>query len=306
VPSSPIVQTLRAPALAFNPDGPAQLAVTTDVLVEGVHFYRDVAPRRLGHKCAAVNLSDLAAMGAAPQQIIVVVTCPQNNLKWRSDFERGAKDLCAREKANVHVTFNEGAHTRISVVAVGRVDAQVALTRDGGRVGHLIAVTGTLGDAGGALELLGSNGVSRGDADHRALISRLECPTPRVSAGMALSGSASGALDVSDGLSGDLGHLLHEQAPGIRINIESLPLSEALKRVFPIQVAQSLAFSAGDDYELCITIPSARFDAAQRTLASLGVPLTRIGQIVDTAGIIVVDANGTAVDRDAGYQHNFD
>lgn len=287
------------------PGGGGRMVVTADALVESVHFHADVDPGRLGHKSAAVNLSDLAAMGASARQLTMLLTQPGPADTWSEAVCAGARRLCEAHGATLHTHLGVAAERRISVQAIGSLlGGAPALTRNGARVGDLLAVTGTLGDAGAALQLLASGALRDDLAAHRRLRRRLECPTPRLAAGHALRGLASAALDLSDGLASDVHHLLGRGAPGAVIDVGDLPLSDALQASVPREQAELLALGAGDDYELCVTLSPAQWPAAAARLAALALDLRVIGRITDTAGLRLHRA-GQDLAAPSGYRHRF-
>lgn len=275
-----------------------QLVVTTDTLVEGIHFLPGCDPGSVGHKALAVNLSDLAAMAARPAWVTLALTLPAADESWLTAFSTGFSSL-----AQCHdVALVGGDTTRgplsVTVQALGLVPSGGALRRNGARPGDLIAVTGTLGDAGLALRRR-SEGVEAGEPGHR-----LDRPQPRVAAGLALRGLASAAIDVSDGLLADLGHICSASAVAAVIELESLPLSPAVREAVKGGDDWTLPLSSGDDYELCVTLPPENWDQAQARVAQTGIGLVQIGRIGEGSGIRCRAGDGrvTAVTAN-GYQH---
>ena len=254
------------------------LAVSTDTLVSGVHFFADVDPVALGHKALAVNLSDLAAMGAEPCWASLALTLPEIDEVWLAGFARGFLAL-----AEAHgVDLIGGDMTRgplaITVSIKGTVPGSQALRRSGAAVGDGIYVCGELGSAALALAHR-LQGVAVAPEDYPHLQRALEYPQPRVALGMALRGIASSCLDLSDGLASDLGHLLRASGVGAGIDLAALPLSAAVAAQ-PQALGWQLALAGGDDYELCFTVPKSRQGVLAELSADLALPLTRIGQIV--------------------------
>lgn len=259
------------------------LAVSMDLLVGGTHFLFDAEPEALGHKALAVNLSDLAAMGAEPAWATLGLVLPQVDDAWLAAFRRGFFTL-----AETHgVALVGGDTTRgpltIAVQVHGFVPAALALRRDGARPGDRVFVTGTPGDAALALAAL-ENRIQLSEADLAALRGRLERPLPRLRQGLALRGLATAAIDVSDGLAQDLGHILERSGVGARLRVDALPLSPALAALEREQ-ALALALGGGDDYELCFTTPPERVAALRERAASWDCPCTEIGEIVATPGL---------------------
>jgi len=254
------------------------LAVSTDTLVSGVHFFPDMDPVDLGYKALAVNLSDLAAMGAEPRWVSLALTLPAVNEAWVAGFAEGFLELA--EYYNVALVGGDMTRGPLSItVSVkGSVPAGRALMRSGARVGDGIYVTGTLGDAALALShLLGKRTLNENQL--AAVLPRLDHPHPRILAGQGLRGLASSALDLSDGLASDLGHILKASGVRAQIDLDLLPLSPVLQDAVPARDAWQLALAGGDDYELCFTVPQEHHGALDTALANCGVRFTRIGRI---------------------------
>jgi thiamine-monophosphate kinase len=288
-------------ALLVVPPG-QELAVAIDTLVEGVHFPPGTAPADIGWKALAVNLSDLAAMGAAPAWALLALTLPQ------ADAERvdGLAEGFARLAQEHGVALVGGDTTRgpfsLSVAVHGFVPPGQALTRAGACVGDAVFVTGTLGDAAGGLRLVqGERPFDPTEEAHRTLRARLDRPVPRVRAGLALRGLAHACIDVSDGLLADLGHVCAASGVGVEIDADALPLSPALRNTFGEGLARELASSGGDDYELCFTVAPARTAAMRAALAEAGCRATRIGRVVEGSGVSVAGI-GSAPHRH-GWDH---
>lgn len=287
----------------LQPSAGMQLAVSTDTLVADVHFFADVDPQQLGWKCLAVNLSDLAAMGATPRWTTLALTLPEVDDDWLAAFATGLY-RCADQFG---VSLVGGDTTRgalsITLTVLGEVPPHQALRRDGARPGDEIWVSGTLGDAALALLVLqGRANLTR--ADLATLAARLHTPTPRVELGLALRGLASSAIDVSDGLLADLGHILTRSGVGASVEYTHLPLGEIVHDYTAHPEFDACVLSGGDDYELCFTAPVAHRQALSEIAARLGVRLTAIGSIRAEPGLIVRDAQGQALDmRHTGYDH---
>jgi len=287
-----------------------ELAVSADMLVAGIHFFPGTDPRRLGHKTLAVNLSDIAAMGAAPSGALLSIALPDADEAWVKVFSEGFFAL-----ADAHgVELVGGDTTRaapggalvLNVTIFGEVPAGQAIRRDTAQAGDDVWVSGTLGDA--ALGLAALKGEVMLAAPERAFcVARLEMPSPRVGLGLALRGVAHGMLDVSDGLAGDLAHIARASKMSARLDVDALPLSAAL-RGQPRELALRCALAGGDDYELCFTAPvsaRARVEAAGR---SAGVAVTRIGSVLAGADaappVGYTDAAGRPLDlKLSGYDH---
>lgn len=274
----------------------SQWAVTTDMLVEGVHFLPDVDPEALGHKALAVNLSDLAACGATPRCFFLALALPAVDEPWLAAFSRGIFALADRfgcALAGGDTTRSVHGVT-ISITALGDVPRGSALLRSGALAGDEIWVSGTLGD--GALGLACRRGAVEAAADAALqAITRLERPEPRVVLGERLRGIASSAIDVSDGLAGDLGHILETSGVAAAVRWGAVPRSAALQRLSPEQQWQ-FVFGGGDDYELLFTAPPAAVGAVESAARASGVSVARIGSIHAGSGLRVVDERGSAVD----------
>ena len=290
-------------AALLAPPAGQELAVAIDTLVEGVHFPHGTPPRDIGWKALAVNLSDLAAMGATPAWALLALTLPRANAACVDGLADGFAQL-AQEHA---VALVGGDTTRgpfcLSIVVHGFVPPGQALTRAGARAGDAVFVTGTLGGAAGGLRLVqGRLPFDPADEAHRALRARLDRPTPRVRAGLALRGHASACIDVSDGLLADLGHLCAASGVGAQIDPNALPVPSALRGVFGSAAARELALSGGDDYELCFTVPPAGVGAMQAALAAVDGKATRIGTIVEGQGVRALGNEPLATAR-GGWDH---
>ncbi len=280
-----------------------QLAVSTDLLIEGRHFLSTVDPARLGHKCLAVNLSDLAACGARPLAFTLALSLPQADATWLTPFSRGLLALAdAHDCELVGGDTTRGALS-ICITVFGEVPAGQALLRGGARAGDDLWVSGTLGDARLALEVFRGT-LSVDAAVFEAARRRLEQPEPRVALGQALRGIASAAIDVSDGLLGDLGHVLQRSEVGATVESEAV---RALLAAGPsVDVARQLDFtlSGGDDYELCFSAPATARGAVQAAGATTATPVTRIGRIDAQPGLRVLDARGQPLPMPhAGFDH---
>ena len=273
-----------------------QLVVAADTLLEGVHFPADCAAADIGYRSLAVNLSDLAAMAATPRWFTLCLTLPAADPGWLQDFSRGLAEAAALGG----IALVGGDTTRgplsISIQVMGSVMPGQALLRSGAGVGDLVAVTGTLGDAAGALSVLGE--VDEHSAQLQAQYYR---PRPRLAASRALRGIATSCIDVSDGLLADLGHICRASGVAAQLQAAQLPLSDALTALFPDK-AQGFALAGGDDYELCFTLPVARQAQLDRALA--GLHYTIIGEIRAGSGVSCVDDDGRPLpSSQGGYEH---
>jgi len=271
-----------------------QLVVTTDTLVEGVHFPKATEPFDIGYKLMAVNLSDLAAMGAEPRWASLALTLPNANEDWLEQFSAGLFELANQYSVQLIGGDTTRGPLTLSLTLHGVVASGTCLQRNGAQVGDAIVVSGQLGDAGLALQHVLTNKKTTA-----TLLTRLNRPSPRVELGQCLVSQASAAVDISDGLIADLGHILNQSQLGADLYLDKLPLSDEVRAVVD-GVDWSLPLTAGDDYELCFTI-------AESTLARLvtdGIELTRIGTVTEDAGIRCLLANGEQVMMsEQGYEH---
>jgi len=280
------------------------VATSTDLLVEGRHFYPDVDPEALGHKALAVNLSDLAAMGARPIGCLLGLALPRRDDAWLDAFARGFHALAARWGCPLvgGDTTRSMAGLTISVTVFGAVAPQRALRRDAARAGDEVWVSGELGAADLAYRLL--DGQLPADPARLAATRRaLEWPEPRVALGQALAGAAHAGLDISDGLLQDLRHILHASGVGAELRYADLPAAAALAGLPEAAVRQAL-LGGGDAYELCFTAAPAARPHIMQAAQSVGIPVTCIGRIVSRPGLLVLDAAGLPIDDlPAGFDH---
>ncbi|CAN7629102.1 thiamine-phosphate kinase [Acidovorax sp. Leaf78] len=287
-----------------------QLAISSDMLVEGRHFFADVDPEALGHKALAVNLSDLAACGARPLAFTLALSLPRVDEPWLAGFSRGMWKL-----ADAHGCELVGGDTtqgplNICITVFGEVPPRQALLRSGARPGDDLYVSGTLGDARLALEALLGHITLPADVLARAR-QRLERPTPRVALGLQLRGVASSAMDLSDGLVGDVSHILKASGVGAVIDVDvttnliaaSAYLSSG-RGHFDAELMRRCVLSGGDDYELAFTAPPAQRGAVAAAAAASGTAVTRIGSVVAEPGLRLVDGQGQPVEnRYASFDH---
>ena len=282
----------------LQPPAGEVLAVSTDTLVSGRHFREGTAPYDIGWKSLAVNLSDLAAMGAQAHWFTLALTLPQADAAWLSGFSRGLADLASASGVSLVGGDTTRGALSITITVIGSVPAGLALRRSGARVDDAICVTGTLGDAALALRLLDDSTASP------LLRERLDRPLPRLAAGLALRELAHAAIDLSDGLAGDLGHVLAASGVAAEIHTARLPASPAFRqRVSPAQ-GLPLQLQGGDDYELCVCLAPERLDEAVARLAMHDVPLTVVGRVMSGTGLRFIDANGATIALEPqGYQH---
>jgi thiamine-monophosphate kinase len=282
-----------------------QLAVSTDMLVEGRHFVSTVDPRALGHKALAVNLSDLAACGAQPLAFLLSLALPQVDEPWLAGFAEGLFALADAHDCELVGGDTTRGPLTINITVFGEVPAGQALLRSGAQAGDDVWVSGTLGDARLALEAFRGT-VSLPQPVFAAARERMDRPQPRLALGMALRGIASAAIDVSDGLLGDLAHVLDASRVGATIELAAAAnlLASAKAPNWPDERVQDLVFAGGDDYELAFTAPPRHRAAVEAAAALSATRVTRIGRIEAAPGLRLVDAQGQAVQRRfAGFDH---
>ncbi len=287
-------------ALLHPPAGTA-LAVSMDTLVEGRHFAAGTDPRSLGHKALAVNLSDLAAMGAEPAWATLALTLPGPDDTWLRGFVAGFGALAARYRMQLVGGDTTRGPLSITVHVTGFVQPGAALTRGGGAPGDRLFVSGVLGDAGLALVRAGRADPSGREA--AALRERLDRPTPRVALGRLLCGRASAAIDVSDGLAADLGHICAAGGTGARIELARIPVSAAVRAECERGNWQTV-LAGGDDYELLFSVPPAQVDGLLAACREAGEAVQEIGCLVDQGGIVLVYPDGrVSKDIPDGFDH---
>ncbi|HEY8358917.1 MAG TPA: thiamine-phosphate kinase [Ramlibacter sp.] len=283
-----------------------QLAVTSDMLVEGRHFLSTVDPRRLGHKALAVNLSDLAATGARPLAFTLSLALPSADAEWLAGFSAGLLALADEHGCELVGGDTTRGPLCINITAFGEVATGTALLRSGARAGDDLWVSGTLGDARLALEAFRGN-ISLPQQVFDAARERMEQPRPRVALGQALVGIATSAIDISDGLLGDLGHILARSGVGAIVQAACAPqLLAAAGAGLQLDAAtvRELVLAGGDDYELAFTAPASMRAAVEAAGAGAGTRVTRVGTITAESGLRVLDEGGDAVSQHfAGFDH---
>ena len=297
--------------------GAAHVAVAVDTLVGSVHFPDDTPADDVGYKALAVNLSDLAAMGADATEAVAIVSLPAYlGATWLTSFRAGFESLARAHGIAVAAVDTVAGALSVSVEVHGRCPPGEALTRAGARPGDRIFVSGTLGDAGGGLDVALGRRPARPAASAGHLLARLRRPVPRLALGRALHGIANAAIDISDGLCQDLGHVLEASGVGARIDASLVPLSPALLAVAEDEAAREFALSAGDDYELLFTVAPDRMDrldalgkrlggASGKRLDILGTgdAITGIGTVEAQPGLRLDGCPGMASAVPAGYRH---
>lgn len=290
-------------AALLRPTPGMELAVSTDMLVAGRHFLPDTDPYRLGHKALAVNLSDLAAMGATPRWATLSLALPAADEGWLSNFSQGFLDLADRFGVDLVGGDTTRGPLSLCVTILGEVASGRALRRDGARPGDDVWVSGRLGGAAlGLRHLLGQTALPEdgvGDC-----LARLHTPEPRVALGAGLLGVASAAIDLSDGFVADLGHILERSGMGAEVLFGQLPAHPAVMSRLHEDWAQQCLLGGGDDYELCFTAPAGKARDVLAAGAAAGVEVTRVGRITQASGLRILGPDGRPMDLEVrGYDH---
>jgi len=279
------------------------LAASTDMLVEGVHFYADVDPQALGHKALAVNLSDLAAMGAVPRWAMLSLALPDVDAKWLEGFSRGFFALADKHGVDLIGGDTTRGPRNICVQIMGEVGQGKALRRDGAKIGDDIWVSGQLGDAAAAVAH------RRGELKLEPAVldrcrARLDWPTPRIALGLELVSLAHSAIDISDGLMGDLAHICERSGVGAQVEFSAVPCSADLRPLRDQQRVARAILAGGDDYELCFTAAPGLASGIEALSVTLDIALTRVGRIVNGKEVAVRDAAGRLLPvKDKGFDH---
>lgn len=292
------------------PEPGQQLAISSDMLVQDRHFFADVDPCTLGHKALAVNLSDLAAMGAAPLGFTLALALPHADEAWLAAFSRGLLALAQQHRCPLVGGDTTRGPLNLCITVFGQVPVGQALRRSGAQPGDDIYLSGTVGDARLALEALLGHITLPADVLQRTR-QRLECPAPRLALGQALRGIATAAADVSDGLLGDLGHILTASGVGAELYpatlLQSAAVSDAVRQQ-PLELAWTCALAGGDDYELVFTAPPTVRAAVQVATERAHTAATRIGRVAAGRGVLLLGADGHALPPDQmpilrGFDH---
>ena len=287
----------------LSPTPGMQLATSSDMLVEGRHFLSTVSPERLGHKALAVNLSDLAACGAGPIAFTLALALPRVDESFLEGFSRGMFALADEHGCELIGGDTTQGPLNICITAFGEVPPGAALLRSGAQPGDDLYVSGTVGDARLALEVIRGSVALDGRAFEQVRAA-MEQPRPRVALGLALRGVATSAIDVSDGLLGDLSHILGRSGVGASVEVDAVPRSAVLREQTGT-LQRTCALAGGDDYELVFTAPTDRAAQVAAAARQAGVAVTRIGRIEATAGLRLVDPQGRAVANTFGSFDHF-
>ncbi len=283
----------------WTPHPGHQLVFSADMLVEGRHFLSTVSPRSLGHKALAVNLSDLAACGATPRAFLLSLSLPRSDEEWLSGFSQGLLTLADSHACELIGGDTTQGPLNIAITVMGETPHGQAILRSTAQTGDDIYVSGHLGDARLALEVFRGN-LSVPQAVFDLARARMETPTPRMALGTSLRGIASAMADVSDGLLGDLGHILKASGVGAQLNLSVLSQLMLTRQAWdcPCEWLLRCVLSGGDDYELVFTAPPASQQSVEAAALSSGTPITRIGRITPGRGLVVMDDNGDVVHHD--------
>jgi thiamine-monophosphate kinase len=287
-----------------TPPAGKQLAVTTDTLVNGIHFPPETSPADIACKAIAVNLSDLAAMGARPAWLTLALTLPEVDESWVRAFADSFHAMADKYKVQLIGGDTTQGPLSITLQAIGIIDPQRVMRRDGARPGDAIYVSGTLGDAAAGLKILQQGQLI--DENQAWLVNRLNRPQARVELGCRVAAFCRCAIDISDGLAADLGHILEASNCGATVNIDSIPLSHQLVEYSNNrnEVDWNRVLSGGDDYELCLVVSSENESRLMQLAGELSLPLTRIGRI-EAQGVLnfIDEAGAKFLFNDTGYEH---
>jgi len=278
-------------ALFSVPEG-FELAITVDTMVEGVHFFADVDPKHLGHKLLAVNLSDLASMGAEPVAVTLALTMPKVDALWLDGFAQGLFALADKYAVDLIGGDTTSGPLTLTIQAMGLVPRRQALRRSTAKVGDLIYVTGRMGDAGLGLK------IKQGYVSSNSLqaLNRFNTPEPRVTEGLVIRSVANACVDISDGLAADLGHVLEKSSVGARLDYQKIPVSDAVIGYIKDTRDWRMPLIAGDDYELCFTV-------APENVEKLSIDCTCIGIIEQAQGLRLVREGLVSDFVVGGFEH---
>ena len=294
----------------LKPAAGEEIAITSDMLVEGRHFFMDANPGLLGRKALAVNLSDLAAMGAKPIGFTLSIALPNVDIAWLEAFSKGLFAVANQYSCPLIGGDTTAGPLTISITAFGSIPSGKAIRRSGAKVGHDIWASGTIGDARLALAAL-RHEITLPESDLKQIEHRMHNPTPRVELGMKIRELASAALDISDGLLGDLHHILKQSQVSAKVFLDQIPKSETLQKQSE-DIQNQFAASGGDDYEICFTAPTEKRDVIDEISTALNLPLTRIGSITEKVGaaekLSLFNKNGGLLDetKSAALLKSFD
>ena len=299
-------------AAIIAPEPNTELAISVDTMVAGVHFFDDVSPEHLAHKILAVNLSDMAAMGAEPKWATLALTLPAVDQQWLASFSKGLKNMAERFGVQLVGGDTTQGQLSLSLTIIGLLPKSKSLTRSGAKPHDNVYVTNTLGDAALGLLLLNKS-LGLSDESASQLISALEKPEPRVDFGRAILDVASSCLDISDGLVGDLGHICQQSGVSIELDLEKIPRSSAYNEYLDVNGLKHnslsglrYALSGGDDYELAFTAPANKEADLYRIAKHCGLSISNIGRVIERTEVAVqVLKNGIVCDLDSlnSFEH---
>jgi len=276
-----------------------EIVITSDMLVEGRHFFMNADPELLGRKALAVNLSDLAAMGAKPIGFTLAIALPTVDIVWLEAFSKGLFAVANQYSCPLIGGDTTAGPLTISITAFGSIPSGKAIRRSGAKVGNDIWTSGTIGDARLALAAL-RHEITLPESDLKQIEHRMHNPTPRVELGMKIRELASAALDISDGLLGDLHHILKQSQVSAEVFLDQIPKSETLQKQSE-DIQNQFAANGGDDYEICFTAPIEKRDVIDEISRVLNLPLTRIGSITEKVGAVeklyLLNKNGGLLDE---------
>lgn len=297
-----VVKGIGDDCALLNPSDKKLIAVTTDTLVAGVHFPVDTPAKAIGHKSIAVNLSDLAAMGAEPSWISIAITMPEVDESWLADFSKGMFELA--EYYNVQLIGGDTTQgpLSITITAQGLVPEEKALCRDGAQNGDYVFVTGDFGDAGLALAAIQGK-VRLNEVDFVRAKDKLDYPKPQVLVGQLIRDYATSAIDVSDGLLADLQHICLQSSLGVNIDVDLIPMSDLLKDNLSATDAINLALTAGDDYQLIFTVSATNKVGIEMAMEHANVNFTCIGQMNTSGDVILTRGKDIFEVTKVGFEH---
>jgi len=278
-----------------------ELCLSTDTLIEGVHFPFQAKPALIASRLTAANLSDLAAMGAEPFGFTLAISSPEFTESWLEEFSDQLKDDVEKYQNPLLGGNLSRGPLSLTMNIMGIVPTGTAILRSNARVGDDIYVSGYLGDAAGGLALMEQ--IRDQAVKNSSLLERYSSPVPRIDLGQALRKIATAAIDISDGFAADLGHLCEASGFGAQINLEALPLSGELVSTFGLEVARVKAIRGGDDYELCFTAGPDQASSIQQLSECLKLKLTKVGKISLDKSVLIKDKLGSSFDETEGYQH---
>ncbi len=269
-----------------------EIVLSIDTLLEETHFPADTHPSDIAYKALAVNLSDMAAMGAVPKWVLLSISLPESDEVWLEQFASGFLELAKQHSLNLIGGDTSRGPLSITIQIQGLVPTGKALKRNGAQKGDLIYVSGTLGDAGVGLDIIQQKLVIA-DEYKKFFITCLNRPEISIDAGLHLRDVASSAIDISDGLISDLGHILEASHVGAEIEMDKIPLSEGMQQCINKMVAWNYALTSGDDYKLCFTAPAEQHDLIINTFEGINIPVSCIGKVTVEKGLRCKDSEGT-------------